>query len=111
MLKCLQCKVHQKIVVCSTICCRKIVEWIAGIETKRKTREMNNRNDRRGIAEDTLQILKQGFFITPVGDRVNISELQKLAEVNTIVYSPEETDNILVNRSNSVFSFLLQVLI
>lgn len=58
---------------------------------------MNNRDTRKQIAEDTLQILEQGYFKTQKGDTIDISTAQKFAEDHTRVYAPEDSDLILEN--------------
>ncbi|MCW3787929.1 TIGR02452 family protein [Plebeiibacterium sediminum] len=60
---------------------------------------MNNREIRKQIAEDTLDILKKGFFYTSNGNQINISDLQEKAENLTKVYTPEETDRLIENLS------------
>lgn len=50
---------------------------------------MNSKNKLAQTAEETLQILKSGHFVSPSGHLINIVEMQKFAEDNTIVYSPE----------------------
>ncbi len=57
------------------------------------------RNNRKNIAADTLQSLEQGYFNTPKGERIQIKEIQELAEQNTIAYTPAMTDDLLQNRS------------
>mgnify|MGYP000342001044 CR=1 FL=1 len=57
------------------------------------------RNNRKNIATDTLQSLEQGYFNTPKGERIQIKEIQELAEQNTIAYTPAMTDELLQNRS------------
>lgn len=56
---------------------------------------MNNRQSRKQIAEDTLRILEQGYFISSNGKRIDIAHLQERAEAETKVYKPEETNEIL----------------
>ena len=56
---------------------------------------MNNREYRKKIAQDTLKIIEIGYFQTPNGERINIAELQRKAELGTKVYCPEASDEIL----------------
>ena len=56
---------------------------------------MNNRDQRKQIAEDTLRILKEGTFTTPHGREVNIKEVQAFAEEHTLLYTPEMSDDLL----------------
>jgi len=65
---------------------------------------MDNRNNRQKIAENTLQILKQGFFINSAGNKIDISEAQKIAEENTVAYSPEKTDDLIRDRKQKLLS-------
>ena len=59
---------------------------------------MDNRNKRRVIAEETLYILEQGYFETPTGEKIDIKNIQQKAEETTIVYSPEKSDELILNR-------------
>lgn len=59
---------------------------------------MNNREQRKLIAQDTLKILEQGFYQTPLGEKIDISLQQKNAETNTKLYSPSMTDELLEQR-------------
>lgn len=59
---------------------------------------MNNRDARKQIAEDTLQILQQGYFKTQKGETIDISAVQQFAEDHTKVYAPEYSDALLKNR-------------
>jgi len=58
-----------------------------------------SRNNRKQIAEDTLQILEQGYFVTPSNKTITIKELQAECEANTKVYSPKASDDLLQNRA------------
>lgn len=60
---------------------------------------MNNREYRKHIAEDTLQVLEKGFYINTKGEKINISSFQAKAEELTKVYSPEESDILLENAT------------
>ncbi len=57
-----------------------------------------SRNDRKQLAEETLQIMEQGYFVTPSDKTIPIKELQAECEANTKVYSPEASDDLLQNR-------------
>ena len=59
---------------------------------------MSNRINRVLIAQDTLKILKQGYFISPSGQKIEIQTAQAAAEQDTIVYTPELSDDLLANR-------------
>lgn len=56
---------------------------------------MNNREQRKKIAEDTLKILERGYFETPSGKRVDISIIQEKAESGTKLYKPKDSDEII----------------
>ena len=56
---------------------------------------MDQREVRRKIAEDTLAIVKAGYYQTLAGKRIEIGELQRNAEENTSVYTPAETDELI----------------
>ena len=60
---------------------------------------MNNREKRKYIAEDTLKILEQGYFQTTNGKTISIKEAQATAVENTLIYTPEMSDDLLVNRN------------
>lgn len=60
---------------------------------------INNRDFRKQIAENTLEILRKGFFKSPSGSTINISELQSKAEALTKVYTPQESDYLIENSS------------
>lgn len=64
---------------------------------------MNNRKKRRQIAEDTLRVLEQGFYISPSGKRVDIKQVQDRAERGTKVYSPEDLDRLLHKKEDLQF--------
>jgi len=57
-----------------------------------------SRNGRKQIAEETLQILEQGYFVSPSNKTITIKELRIECEANTKVYSPEVSDDLLRNR-------------
>lgn len=61
---------------------------------------MNNREKRKYIAEDTLKILEQGYFQTPNGQTISIKTAQASAVENTLIYTPEMSDDLLANRIN-----------
>ncbi|MAX81710.1 MAG: TIGR02452 family protein [Crocinitomicaceae bacterium] len=56
---------------------------------------MNNREYRKQLAEETLQILDKGFYTSVSGKKIDISQLQHKAEQFTKVYTPEESDELL----------------
>jgi len=60
---------------------------------------MNNRDARKQIAEDTLQILEQGYYQTPAGTKIDIRTAQYYAEENTLVYRPQSSDKLLENST------------
>ena len=47
------------------------------------------KSKRREIAKDTLNIIKQGYFISHEGQEVSVAKAQKYSETNTILYTPE----------------------
>ncbi len=59
---------------------------------------MNNREARKKIAEDTLKIMEDGFFMSPSGKRIDISEWQEKAESNTKIYTPKESDELILQH-------------
>lgn len=58
-----------------------------------------SRDARKQIAEDTLQILERGHFITPTNKTIEIRDLQAQCEAKTKVYSPEDSDELLYKRT------------
>ncbi len=54
-----------------------------------------SRDKRKGIAEDTLQILDQGYYTNALGQRVDIQDAQRYAEQHTHLYTPDESDRLL----------------
>ncbi|MDF1697553.1 MAG: TIGR02452 family protein [Saprospiraceae bacterium] len=56
---------------------------------------MNNRETRKQIAQDTLQIIKQGYYKNAQGNTIDIAQVQTNAEQNTHLYSPKESDELL----------------
>jgi uncharacterized protein (TIGR02452 family) len=62
-----------------------------------------SRENRIKIAEDTIKILKQGYFINPKLEKIKIEESQKFAELNTEVFSPHDTDLLILNDSLTNF--------
>lgn len=57
-----------------------------------------NRENNKKIAEDTLFILKQGFYTNALGENIIIKTAQQYSEDNTKVYSPKETD-VLIGKN------------
>lgn len=57
-----------------------------------------NRENNKKIAEDTLRILKQGFYTNAFGEKIIIKSAQQYSEDITKVYSPTETD-ILIGKN------------
>jgi uncharacterized protein (TIGR02452 family) len=56
---------------------------------------MDNREVRRKIAEDTLEIVKTGYYQTSTGKTIEIGDIQRKAEENTRLYSPAQTDELI----------------
>ncbi len=57
-----------------------------------------NRQGRKKLAEETLEILEQGYFTSPNNKIIHIKELQEACEANTKIYSPSESDELLQKR-------------
>ncbi len=57
-----------------------------------------SRDNRKHIAQDTLHILDQGFYINGRGKKISIAELQHNAVGHTKLYRPEETDQMLLQE-------------
>lgn len=59
---------------------------------------MNNRDQRKNIAESTLKILEQNNYLNKYGELVDLTKFQKEAIKNTKLYPPTLSDQILLNR-------------
>lgn len=59
---------------------------------------------RKQIAEDALKIIKQGFFLASDQTKIFINEQQTYAEVNTKLYSPLVSDQLLKERVSQKLS-------
>lgn len=57
-----------------------------------------NREYRKKIASDTLRILEEGYFLNSAGEQIDIANAQSFTEENTITYTPDMTDSLIVNR-------------
>ena len=62
------------------------------------------REKRKSIAEDTLAVLKQGYFNATNGDKIDIKNVQSFAERNTKVYAPVESDKLIENKLGKIYS-------
>lgn len=60
---------------------------------------MNQRQTRKQIAQNTLEIIEEGFFLNSKGEKIVIKDLQEMAESQTKVYFPEESDELLANMN------------
>ena len=58
-----------------------------------------SRSKRRGIAQDTLAKLEQGYYINALSEWVNFKTEQETALANTILYRPEDADKLLENHT------------
>ena len=56
-----------------------------------------NQENRKKIAEDTLHILKQGYYTNALGENILIKIAQQYSEDNTKLYRPEDSD-ILIGK-------------
>jgi len=56
----------------------------------------------KGIAQETLKILKEGKFVTDSGKVVDFSAEQKYAENSTVLYTPDKMSEILKHKKESV---------
>lgn len=59
---------------------------------------MKQKFTRKAIAEDTLKIIKQGYFLSPEKIKISIQDEQAFAEANTKLYTPAESDQLIANR-------------
>jgi uncharacterized protein (TIGR02452 family) len=56
---------------------------------------MSRRENNKGIAEDTIKILAQGYFVNPAGECIDITDAQRAAQENTRLYKPQDSDALL----------------
>jgi uncharacterized protein (TIGR02452 family) len=56
-----------------------------------------NQRARVAIAEDTLQLIEQGFYTNAAGSRVELNPALQKAIDNTKLYTPEELDDMLTS--------------
>jgi uncharacterized protein (TIGR02452 family) len=54
-----------------------------------------NRNQNATIANDTIKILEQGFYMNSAGTQVSIGKQLELCKANTKLYTPEELSTLL----------------
>ncbi|MDI9868010.1 TIGR02452 family protein [Flectobacillus roseus] len=54
-----------------------------------------NRENKKKMAEDTLSILKQGYYTNTLGENILIKIAQQYSEDNTKLYRPENTDSLI----------------
>ncbi len=55
----------------------------------------------KSIAEETLQIMKQGYFYNSLEEKIDISKSMELAINKTVCYSPEMSDALLIESWNA----------
>lgn len=56
---------------------------------------LSKRSFYQQMAEETLEIIKNGFYVNPSGQKVSLEEQIKYCIVNTILYTPENTEELL----------------
>ena len=64
-----------------------------------------SRKIRKGIAEETLEVLEKGFYKAPSGHMIHIKNEQIFALENTKLYRPEDSDVLLAGYSPKNQSF------
>jgi uncharacterized protein (TIGR02452 family) len=57
-----------------------------------------SREIRINIAKDTLSVLKQGFYVNSIGEKIVLNEEQQFAESYSRVFSPIETDKLISEK-------------
>ncbi len=64
----------------------------------------------KGIAQETLEILERGEFISSSGKTINFAIEQKMAEAGTKLYSPEAVEKLMQHpASNEASSYAIEV--
>lgn len=53
---------------------------------------------RKGIAKETVSILEKGYYISPSGEKIDISNMHQDSIKYSKLYTPQEGENILKNR-------------
>jgi uncharacterized protein (TIGR02452 family) len=61
-------------------------------------------NNNKIIAEDTLKILNEGFYLNEDHKRIEIKDVVNKAVVNTKLYTPEESERLL-HEANLIKKF------
>lgn len=60
-----------------------------------------SRSKRKSIAKETLDVLRKGYYTSPLGMIVNFKEMQDFAVGRTKLYTPKQSDALLTNRTSS----------
>lgn len=47
------------------------------------------------LAQETLEIIEKGFYVSPRGRKVSIKDQVQYSVANTILYTPKMTDEVL----------------
>jgi len=63
-----------------------------------------NRKYKKKIALDTLDAVKKRFYVNKREERISIHSEQEFAEENTIIYSPDDGDELIKIKQNPLFS-------
>lgn len=69
---------------------------------------MKNRNERKNIAENTLEIIENGFYINDRKERISMQELLDYAISNSKLYTPSKSDDLL-NKKEGGISYETQI--
>lgn len=69
---------------------------------------MKNRNERKNIAENTLEIIENRFYINDRKERISMQELLDYAISNSKLYTPSESDDLL-NKNEGEISYETQI--
>lgn len=64
-----------------------------------------NQKSRVAIANDTLQLLEQGYYVNSIGSKVDLAPTMELALNNTRLFIPDELTDILENLNGSKGQF------
>ncbi len=65
---------------------------------------MQNRNERKKIAENTLEVIESGFYINDRKEKISIQELLDYAISNSKLYTPKESDELL-NKKKEIIGY------
>ncbi|RME48011.1 MAG: TIGR02452 family protein [Chloroflexi bacterium] len=61
---------------------------------------MTSRKTRALVAQETIEIIEQGWYLSPEGQKVTIAELLRYARENSVLYRPADFDEVFSMRDH-----------